>query len=493
MNDFRKVLGLISGILLLTSLGCAGSAPVIEDAPAAEFEVSDAPRNVIQFVCDGCGPAAYTVARDLHRHRTGEDFLAIDAIQTGSVHTYSTDSRITDSAAGATALAAGVKTYNGAIGVDTLRQPVATVLEGARERGMATGMVTSTRITHATPASFAAHVERRSQENAIAAQIVEAGVDLLIGAGLTHFLPESADGAREDGRDLVAELRTKGYEVATDYASIAGFDALPVAGLIDAGDLPFEVDRSDDELSLAELTAKAIELLSERPEGFFLMVEAARVDHAEHDNDLAGAAFDMLAYDQAMAVALDFARRDGRTLIVATSDHETGGLTLGRKVEDGNSSVWDPGVVNRITASHSMMADRFLVGNETPGQVIAASTGLDSFNETEQAMLDAAEELREAMRKARAANDRTAAREARSEARTQFRRAVGAIVSRHAVAGWTSFGHTAVDVPLFAFGPGSERFVGHFDNTHVGRTIADLMNVDLEKLTEQLRRDMASR
>lgn len=481
-------------LLLLLVAGCTSSRPA--PAPVSDaVRASEAPTNVILFICDGCGPAAYTLARDFQRYKTGEEFLVIDGILTGSVHTYSSSSRVTDSAAGATALASGVKSYNGAIGVDADKRPVATILEGSMAKGMATGLVTTTRITHATPASFATHIESRRLENEIAEQLVESGVDLMLGAGLRHFLPSSEPGSRrDDDRNLIEELEARGYRVEFDRAGLESAAALPFAGLFSLHNLAYAVDDSSPEQpSLAEMTRRAIELLSRNPHGFFLMVEAGRVDHAEHDNDLAAATREMLAYDEAVAIALDFAKRDGQTLIVATADHETGGLSLGRNVDGKSVYAWHPEVVDRVTASHDVMVDYFLDEdeNEDARAVISRFTGLADLNDAEKTLLDEAARAREAMYEADRIDDDDAEDRFEDEADEAFRRAVSSVVSRNAVVGWTSLGHTAVDVPLFAFGPGSDRFVGHFDNTHVAIGIADLLDLDLAALTAKLRQGEA--
>ena len=424
--------------------------------PAA---AQDAPRNVVLFIADGFGPASATMARDF----SGAP-LALDGILVGSVSTASTDSRVTDSAAGATAYASGIKTYNGAIGVDTLRRPVGTILEAAEARGMATGLVATYRITHATPAAFAAHVPSRGMEHEIAAQMAGAGVDVILGAGHAWFRPEAAGGTRTDGRDLLAETAARGVAVVTDVAGFEGIERAPVLALLTPGHLAYEIDRTD-EPSLAEMTRKALDLLQNAEgaaeHGFFLMVEASRPDHAAHDNDPAGHVHDVLAYDAAVRAALGFAEADGNTLVVATADHETGGMTLGR---DGVYD-WNPAYLRRVTASAERMGE-FIAEGQDAEAVLREYAAVDSLTADERAALGLT-------------GDR--------ETRRVSNRALAHLVSRRALVGWTTGAHTAVDVGLYAFGPGAERFGGVMENDAVGRALADLLGLDLNAVTARLR------
>ncbi|HLT47373.1 MAG TPA: alkaline phosphatase [Rubricoccaceae bacterium] len=417
------------------------------------------PKNVVLMIADGFGPASATLARTV----AGRP-LALDAILAGSVGTASTDSEVTDSASGATAYSCGLKTYNGAIGIDAGRHPCRTLLEAAEARGMATGLVATSRLTHATPAAFVAHVVGRDEEVEIAAQMVASGADVLFGGGRRFFTPEAAGGRRPDGRDLLAELEGRGYAVATDRAGYDALDAVPAAALLAPDHLAYELDRDSlprtggetDEPSLAEMTRKALDLLSEsaagRDEGFFLMVEGSRVDHAAHGHDPAAHYRDVLAYDDAVAAVLDFARRDGRTLVVSVADHETGGLTLGR---DG-VYAWDPGFLRGVTASVERMAARIAEG-EDAAAVAREGLGVDDLLPAETAALRAAAE---------------------GQPGTDLGRVLADLVSRRAGVGWTTSGHTAVDVLLYRFGPGSERLAGRVENDAVGRALFELMEAE---------------
>ncbi len=320
----------------------------------------DRPKNLILFISDGAGPVVFTMARDYLREQTGRADLALDSILVGSSRTRSTDSRTTDSAAGATAYSTGVKTYNAAIAVDDARQPVRTILEAAEARGMATGTVSTSRVTHATPAAFAAHVEDRDMEDEIAVQQLAGGIDVLFGGGYRFFLPAEKGGTRKDGRDLLEQAAAAGTQVLRTRSDFERPLRLPVVGLFTPDNLTYEIDRNPAaEPSLSELTEKAIALLSDDPDGFFLMVEGSRIDHAAHANDPAAVLHETLEFERAVQKAPEFARRDGRTLVVSTSDHETGGLALGRRAENGERArSWDPVPLARVRMSADLLAGR---------------------------------------------------------------------------------------------------------------------------------------
>ncbi len=429
---------------------------------------SPRPKNLILMIADGCGPASITMARDYARAVLGRDALALDAIQTGAVRTGSASSRVTDSAAGATAYACGAKTYNGAIAVDTAGRPLATLLEAAKARGMATGLVVTSRITHATPAAFAAHVPQRAMESEIAAQMLAQRIDVLLGGGWSYFLPTSEGGRRQDGRNLLREAEAMGYQVVRAAADFRQGLRRPVLGLFGSDHLPYEIDRNPEEVpSLAEMTRVALELLADDPDGFFLMVESSRIDHAGHVNDAAAHVREVLAYDEAVAVALDFARRNGQTLVVSVADHETGGLSLGRNVDGRGVYDWHPEVLARVQASYERLLPA-LRRSPRPDSLLQVWLGLDSLRADERA------------RVAQAMAEPAAWPEVVTE-----------LIGRRAIVGWTSNGHTAVDVNLYAFGPGAERLVGSFENDEIGRLLAELMGFDLPALTETLRQEEA--
>lgn len=295
------------------------------------------PRNIILMIGDGMGlTQIYAGMTANHGWLNLEKCRHIGLSKTNSARQY-----ITDSAAGATALATGQKTYNGAVGVDTLGRAVPTILEIAERNGLATGLVATTYITDATPASFIAHQPQREMGEEIAADFLKTDVDLFIGAGIEHFKN------RKDGRNLVAELRQKNYQVSFNIDSISNIQRGKIAGFV--SDDRWE-QRGDQ---LLKATKTAINILKQNSKGFFLMVEGSQIDDGGHANNTNRVIEEMLDFDKVIGEVLSFAEKDGNTLVIITADHETGGLTIvdgslktgrveGRYSTKGHTSVMVP-------------------------------------------------------------------------------------------------------------------------------------------------------
>jgi alkaline phosphatase len=288
-------------------------------------------RNVIFLIGDGMGLGQVMLARIKAVGLRGK--LHMERLPvSGLINTHSADNLVTDSAAAGTALSSGIKTRNGMIGMTPDRSEYRTILEAAQAKGMATGLVATSAITHATPASFASHVRSRGDEARIAEQLLANEVDVLFGGGRKFFLPQSVAGSgRKDAENLLARAHQAGYTYVETGDQLKTIDSLPVIGLFQMGALT----TLPPEPSLAVLTEKAIGLLGNerkgwfaQPRGFFLMVEGSQIDSAGHDNNAVRCVWQMLRFDEAVKAAMDFALADGRTLVVVTADHETGGLTI---------------------------------------------------------------------------------------------------------------------------------------------------------------------
>jgi alkaline phosphatase len=278
---------------------------------------------------------------------------------------------VTDSAAGATAFSCGLKSYNGAISVLPNHTACGTVLEAAHLAGYKTGLVVTTRITDATPACFASHANRREYEDLIAEQEIGEHplgrvVDLILGGGRCHFLPQNAEGGcRADDRDLIEAAKDNGFNYVNNRTGFDGLEygqgvKLPLLGLFAEKDIPFEIDRrhaNDVYPSLDEMARTALAALSKASEdsdkGFFIMIEGSRIDHAGHGNDPAAQVHEVLAYDRTFAAVLDFMEKDDTpTVLVSTSDHETGGLAIARQLHKAYPEYkWLPGVLAKATYS----------------------------------------------------------------------------------------------------------------------------------------------
>ncbi len=281
------------------------------------------PRNVVLLIGDGMGLAQIALSRFCAVGANGR--LHMDRLPiTGLTMTNSANALVTDSAAAGTALAAGVKTNNGAIGLKPDGSKVRTLLEMARDNGLATGLVATSTISHATPAAFAAHVSSRGDEADIALQMSASGIDVLLGGGRDFWLPEIAKGKREDNRDLIAAARENGYAIVETAADLAAAKGPKVLGLFHGSSLTTR----PPEPALAEMTAKAVEILQQDADGFFLMVEGSQIDWKCHDNNSAEMVRQTLLFDMAVKVVLDFAQKNRETLVIVTADHETGGLAV---------------------------------------------------------------------------------------------------------------------------------------------------------------------
>ncbi|MFQ5654902.1 MAG: alkaline phosphatase, partial [Planctomycetota bacterium] len=294
--------------LLLFTAACV---PVATMAAEPSSTTLDAPESVILLIGDGMGPQQVGLLLDwADAAGAGPTMLErfMKSATMGLLRTPMADSLLTDSAASATALACGVSTRLGAVGVDEAGNPVETCLEAARSAGRRTGLVTTTRVTHATPACFAAHLRSRNNEGQIARQMLAAGVDLLLGGGARFFLGGAGPGAQ----DLGEEIQAQGTRVVTTLAELDALTAAggPILGLFAPSDIPYAIDRDEegeaDAPGLGAMIREAIKLLDGGGKGFFLMVEGGRIDHGCHANDAAATLGEMREFDEAVGIALEY-------------------------------------------------------------------------------------------------------------------------------------------------------------------------------------------
>lgn len=307
-------------------------------------EQSEKPANIIFLIGDGMGLSS--ISTTVYYGDEVSEFGRFQEI--GLIKTHSATHKITDSAASGTAMATGKKTYNGAIGVDTARTALQNFTEAVSPLGWSTGVVATSTITHATPASYYAHVNNRMQEQDIAAQLLDSEIDFFAGGGIAHF------NRRLDSADLFVTAREKGFIMDTVALGEPGsLSADQKYGYLLAGGgmPPLPGERND---FLPEATSLAIQYLSQNDQGFFLMVEGSQIDWAGHANNTEYLVAEMLDFEKTIAVALDFAEKDGNTLVVVTADHETGGVTLAAKLNEetgyGDSRIIDP---SYATSGHS--------------------------------------------------------------------------------------------------------------------------------------------
>jgi alkaline phosphatase len=287
-------------------------------------------QNIILCIGDGMGANQIAMARQKAIALNGKLWMETLPI-VGLVRTFSANNAVTDSAAAATAIACGIKTNNGVLGIGADNKTYASILELLARQGFRTGLVATSTISHATPAAFASHVSSRGSENEIAEQLLNHRIDILFGGGRQHWLPAgTAKGKRDDGQNLLEAAKQRGYYIVENKDEMEKLTYGPVVGLFnDDAMTTFE-----PEPMLAEMAEKAISLLNTKGESFspqpkfFLMIEGSQIDWAGHAKDTENSIRQTLLFDMAVKAAIDFARQDRQTLVIITADHETGGLLL---------------------------------------------------------------------------------------------------------------------------------------------------------------------
>ncbi|MEE3954832.1 alkaline phosphatase [Peribacillus frigoritolerans] len=410
-------------------------------------------KNVIFLIGDGMGvsyTSAYRYLKDNPGTKVAER-TEFDKYLVGQQMTYPEDSaqNITDSASAATAMSAGVKTYNAAIAVDNDKSEVKTVLEAAKEKGKATGLVATSEITHATPASFGAHDENRKNMNSIADdyynELIKGKhkIDVLLGGGKSNFVRPDVNLAKAFEKD--------GYGYVTDKNQMLKDKNEQVLGLFASEGLPKMIDRPSETPSLADMTSSAIQRLNKDKDGFFLMVEGSQVDWAGHDNDIVGAMSEMEDFEKAYKAAMEFAKKDKHTLVVATADHSTGGFSIGAK----GIYNWYGEPIKAAKRTPDFMADAIVKGADVE------KTLKQYINQNVVKLTDG--------------EIKTVTEAAKSKNVTNVDNAIEAIFDNRTNTAWTTGGHTGEDVPVYAYGPYKERFAGQVDNTDQAKIIFELL------------------
>lgn len=442
------------------------------------------------------GPASLSLTRSFRQFRDNlewNDTLTLDKHLIGSSRTRSSSSVITDSAAGANAFSCALKTYNNGVGVDPKKNPCGTLLEAMKLQGYHTGLVVTTRITDATPAAFSSHVSYRFYEDLIAEHQLGGYplgrvVDLMIGGGRSHFYPPSDEkygkgGSRKDDRNLIDEAIKDGWSYAGNRKE---FDALnqghdvklPLLALLADNDIPFDLDRLDEEYpSIEEEAITALNALSkatkDSDKGFFLLIEGSRIDHAGHNNDPAAQVREVLAFDKAFKSVLEYVDTlDDETIVVSTSDHETGGLVTARQLNDNYPEyVWYPEALLNAKHSGEYLTKKVssYAGDDLAtfikDEIFIKDLGIKDFTTEEVELI------------------------IKNKANSHF--FLNDIVSKRSQTGWTTHGHSAVDVNIYAYSNTKkglkylfENLAGNHENIEIGETLRKFVDVDLQEITE---------
>ncbi|WP_421380704.1 alkaline phosphatase [Bacillus salacetis] len=450
----KKLLPL--AVMSTVAFGSLAGTSAVADAKGPQKADNAEIKNVIFLIGDGMG-VSYTSAHRYLKDSAESKFVdrtVLDQYLVGQQMTYPEDpeQNVTDSASAATAMSAGIKTYNNAIAVDNDGHEVKTVLEAAKEQGKSTGLVATSEITHATPASFGSHDESRKNMNAIADDYFdemingEHKVDVLLGGGTNLFV-------RSD-RNLIEEFQQDGFSYVTNKDELMKDRNGQVLGLFAERGMPKMLDRTEDIPSLEEMTTAAIDRLNKDKDGFFLMIEGSQIDWAGHDNDIVGAMSEMEDFEKAFSAAIEFAKKDKHTLVVATADHSTGGYSIGAN-----------GIYN-------WFGEPIKAAKRTPDFMAAEIANGANVEETLKKYIDlelTSEEIQSV--KVAAAGNKA----------VNIDNAIEKIFDVRSNTGWTTGGHTGEDVPVYAFGPHSDRFRGQIDNTDNAKIIFDLLEKGKKK------------
>lgn len=462
-TTFFSTLILLNSINLLTNTAIAADRGEI-----IPVKQQDLPKNIIMVIADGMGPA-YTSA-----YRYFNDDPATSEIEQtvferhlkGLSSTYPApiSGYVTDSAAAATALATGIKTYNGAISVDVNKKPLLTVLEWAKQQGKKTGVVVTSRINHATPASYLSHNESRRNYDELANSYIDNGIkaDVYFGGGWKNYI-------RTD-RNIVNEFKHAGFQYIDNYSQLAELNNdKPVLGLFAEFGLPWALDDSNKH-RLTALTQAATKQLT-NDAGFFMMIEASQIDWGGHANDIAAAMHEMDDLAKVMLYLESFVIENPDTLVVLTADHSTGGFTLAANKD----YRWNPEILRTMQHSPVAIAEKIIAkDNFNAGEVsqwlnFALTTEeilqLDNVNKRFQDETAQYALLNKSMEKKNKA----------PSLKNIYRKALLSIINNRTNTGWTTTGHTAIDVPVFAFGKQSEQFRGQLDNTDIAKKIFTLL------------------
>jgi alkaline phosphatase len=477
MKTQRGITGLRIALLFLAFFLC------IAFGDRRAFGSEKSPSNLILLIVDGCGTEQYTLARWMKGAP-----LSFEHLLVGAVRTFNAESVVTDSAPAASAYATGVRTSDKFISIgpkasdipglppsppELRLRPLATILEGARLKGMATGIVCTSRVTHATPAAFMSHSTKRDEEDRIMEQAVHQGLDIVLGGGMRHLVPKEKGGSRTDGEDLTRTLAGRGYRIIRNKEELSSLKSGRAFGLFAESHMEAELDRpvfGPDQPSLAEMTQKAVEVLSASKKGFFLMVEASQVDWACHANDPAHLVGDLLMFDRAAESALRFAQAQGNTLLIVVSDHNTGGMSIGNRATGATYSRMTPAEL--VEPIKRMRLTALGLWRKAGGSEARLKDAIKDYWD----ITPTGDEMKRIVGLS-------------SQYGSYPATAIGEVLSATRTAvGWSTHGHTGGDVPLFAYGPGAPR--GVMDAQDLGRLMASVLGLELRELTERLFADV---
>ncbi len=434
-------------------------------------------KNVILMIPDGMSVEIATGARWLNKDYS----LTMDSMVTGLVRTNNANTPIADSAPAASAMATGIKTESpfissypseaGLPGAEKFDEskaymPLATVLEGAKRSGRSTGIVSTSNVQHATPADFSSHHPNRNEYEILGEQQVYQDMDVVLGAGSTYL-----DGAkRKDKEDLISEIKGLGYDYVTNRDGMKASTGNKIWGMFDEKSFPYDLDRDQKiQPSLEEMTDKALSILSKNDKGFFVMIEGSEVDWGAHANDPVATLTETLAFDRAVKKAKDFVDKTPDTVLVIAADHGTGGMTYGHR---NISSGYDK---QKLEAFTHILSQAKMTGQK------AASL----LNEK-----DGRSNIQEVFKDAYGITDLTPEEInlVKTADKKNLQTAIGKVVSDRSHIGWTTGGHVGGDIALYCYTntDKAKKLAGSVFNSEIGRYMEDVLDLDLDNLTNNL-------
>jgi alkaline phosphatase len=425
-------------------------------------------KNLIFLVVDGMSHGTLALAHHWNIRHKGERLNWMHLYERSGLHrsmqdTASLSSPVTDSAAAASAWGGGQRVHNGALNVTPEGKPLKPLLLHAKDAGKRVGLVSTCRITHATPAGFAANMPNRNNENAILQQYLEREIDVLLGGGARHFSQKNPNGGL---LDYFQQFQKTGYYLARTRGELkaASRKHNRLLGIFSDSHVPYAIDRKNDPSltdtpSLPEMFEAALGQLNHSKEGFVLQVEGGRVDHAGHANDPAAILQEQLEFDRCIPIATDFIEKHPDTLLIVTTDHGTGGCQLnglGRAYQDSGPAL---DRINQFKHSFEWLEKRYKTSGEFDADLFAYATGITPSEKQ-------AKVIREAIKDPKI-----------TYLNSMMTRAVADQLAATTATGWTSNNHTAENVELLAFGPGSKKIPGFLQNFELNGIMRDALQI----------------
>ncbi len=482
----KRFTALAMSLLLIASAAFANGGVETEKA-IREYTLDASPKYVFMFIGDGMS-SPQTNSAQVYNGRNESGLVELDKLTftqfpvVGLQYTQDSTSFCPDSASTATSLSSGYKTHSGVIGMGVDKvTPGVTIAEMLHDKGWKIGIVSTVTINHATPAAYYAHIANRNDYYDIGLQMADSGFE--------YFAGGSVNKAEDGGKSIYEVLEDKGYLVTNDKDTILSLNGgsgkvyaySPV--LQDDGAMPYDIDAPADSLRLKDFVRKGIDVLYNET-GFFMMVEGGKIDWAGHANDAVANMSDTLALDEAVEVAVEFAKQHPEeTLILVTGDHETGGMTIGYAAT-GYNTAFD---ILRVQKCSYIQFDEYVAEAKADGSfteddmmdMVEEYFGLVAPGETAACDALVMNEYEYAKLQKAYADDQSGNVDGYEESLlyggySPISVTLTHILNNKAGIGWTSYAHTGLPVPVYAYGEGAEAFVGAYDNTQVALRLMDL-------------------